>query len=1119
MSLQKHSFSELISPSARYLDEFLNYNQTKTKFEQGFDLNFIDALSSINDVKINNYSSLYLTNLITDNRIFSTNTLDSLSQNIVTYLAVLTTGNQFSYLNFDLTLSGGPIAGTDAVNPNNQNLPTITVNPDGTLRVVSSQRPTREIINYSFTLSGDILDTSSVYFQLETLDDKICRIKHTENEVDYYLAYSRGEPYTSSFYFVTSFNADNVPAGYNSAYKECFDYVLDSSGYMQLTKWVAGEYYLVTVEDSRLKLQQLTSNLDLEKYNCLFKVLITDTSISPKLNTSWVSYKTTETDYPNINLNKSTLGLKTNNILHFEYENMTGLSSLDVNTLKLKNTYTDKYISKRGNCIVNSTFNTPVPFFREYTNIYTGGDQEAGYRDITLNYVFYNQDYNFPAGQRTEFTTASSMLPFDQINVNDTSFVADGSLGFSIPVLSDRITTKNSLNTVDVYGSYLTTWLSGNTWVDRYYFPDMVSRKTALSGNPVFQPTFDNVLTKLAYLSSQKIEKLQYFDVISDLAFYPNETYYYERVGFDDVTTYVNSICNLVQVGFTDVTTNEGVTNSTPVTSVAFEGNKYTSIPVQSINDTGSFTVFFTMKNTLTNKFNYVMGNLIEDGFGVYSDSAITPIMYLKKDNVLNAFNTDTSLIYSLSFDETILDVVDPGGLNDFHVIAGNNVYNISTDGTIIAKVNVPEISGYIDYHHDNGKIYFLTTPTTYLEYDTTSNLYVTGNKVTTFSTNEIETNGIFYHKGTVYGFAASNLKKDPENFLYGVYDNSTILRYQLDQPFEDTTVFARSGSIIRDFNIDRDGNLWMLHNNYELTKVDKNRKFLNNLSFVDLLTCYSIDFVNEYVGSTDKFYPVVLATDADKNVYTIKDIDFATNVNTTLLAMPSGFRGEQQNITGYNAFIDNTDYKNINFEIRLSNIFNYLDKQNFKFSIPKETLSKFSNTFCFSYSNDGVVSLYLNSTLVGSQAVDQYKYIGNVFVRDNIIVGTVPFHNNTILSDFLGIPAYSKLAYTELSNFRFYNRGLSDTEIKSLYLYKSGNINQLYTSLPCGQRNNVEEIQNLFKFTQPSFKSNVVDILVKDSGIEDLSLQQQLATGIVAEIKTSIPGDVTVRDVKFINY
>jgi hypothetical protein len=575
-----------------------------------------------------------------------------------------------------------------------------------------------------------------------------------------------------------------------------------------------------------------------------------------------------------------------------------------------------------------------------------------------------------------------------------------------------------------------------------------------------------------------------------------------------------------VQNGFENVTNNNRITNLTKVDSLVLDASNYSSIPIESINNTGAFTVVFTINNSFTNKFSYVMGNLIEEGFGVYNDSAITPLLYIRSGKNLNAYNTDTSLIYSLSFDETVSGVVDPGGLGDYHIISGTSIYNIATDGTIVAKVDIDGLSGYLDYYYSGEHIYFLTSSgLTYIDYNTTSNLYVSGD-ITVFASDETTPVGIYVHKGVVYGFESTKLKKDSRGYLYGIYVDEIVARYLLDEPFEASVLFARSNTKIIDINIDNEDNVWMLHNTYELTKVDKNRKLIGNMSFLDTLTCYDIDFVNEYKNDgANYFYPVILATDADKNVYTIKDFDFNVNTNTTTQAIGCVYNGEEQDTTGYNEFIGNLDYKNLNFELKLVNIFNYLDKQSIKFSIPTNNLSKFSNTLCFSYSNDGKASLYLNGVVVGSVEVDQYKYIGNIFVRDNIVVGTIPFHNNTILGDFLGVPSYGKLNNTTITDFKLYNRGLSDTEIKALYLNISTTVGSLATSLPCGQRNDIEEIQSMFKLSQPVSKSNVIDVTVKNTGITDTILQNQLATSIVQEINNTLPGDVAVRDINFINY
>lgn len=1094
MSLQKNSFSDIISPSARYSDDFLSYNQDRAFFEQGITLNYIDALSAPNDSKISNYSSVYLTNLKTDREVFDVNLLPTQLSNIITYIAVLSSNNNLAYLNFD-TVNTLPISGYAN--------------------------------SYSIVTSSGQPDTSRLFYQLEIFNDSTCRIKHTREETDLFLTFDRSLQYSTGFYFLTSASFDDLPEYYNSGYPDGFDYVLDDSGFVYFSKLVGGDYHVLCVENSQLVLKRAVDSSVFDTNVCLFRILLTNTSLDPKINTSWVSYNPESLYNLQVNTTKSGFDYKTNNLLHFEYQNISDINYIEFNTLKLKNLYTDKFISKRGNPIIESGMNSPTPFFREYTNIYTGGDQEVGYKDITLNYVYYNVDLAFPSNTTTDFTTPSSVYPFDQLNINDTSFAIDGALGADTPLLSDKVTAKNGINLENQFGTYLTTWLSGGTWLDRYYFPDIITRQNALSGNAVYTPTFDNIVSQLAYNNRSRVANYQYFDVVSDLVFSPNESYSYTRVGSNDIETYVNNISGLIQQDFTFVINNENIINTQTFDVLSLDGSNYTTIPVKTINDSGSFSVFFTLQNALDKKFSYVFGNIVDSGIGIYSDSAITPMLYVKSGNSVNVYNTDTSLLYSLSFDDVVTDVADPAGLSHFHIIAGTSVYNLATDGTILDRVNLPQINNYLDLFHyttptDEKIVFLLSDNSTFVDYNTTTKQAVTGN-VTIFSNNETTPTGIYIYNNVVYGFEAGQLKIDSQGYLYGVFDETILVRYNLKEPNTNPIVFARSNSAILDFNIDPDNNVYILHNNYELTKVDKNRKFLDSMSFVDTLTCYSIDFVNEYRyddgNGGNSFYPIVLAHDFNNAVYTIKNIDFNTNVNTTTLAEGCVYNGEKQNITGYNFYIGNTDYQNLNFEVFLINIFNTSDKQKFKFATPLSNLSKFYNTFCFNYSNDGELSVYINGAKIYSQEVDRYKYIGNIFVKDDIAVGSIPFHNNTILGDFLGIPSYGKLNESAIYNFRIYNDGLSDTEVKSLFLQINGEVDTLYTSLPCGQRNGMEEIQSIFKVSQPSSKSNVVDIVVKDTTITDRALQSQIATSVLQGVKDILPGDVTVRDVKFINY
>jgi hypothetical protein len=183
---------------------------------------------------------------------------------------------------------------------------------------------------------------------------------------------------------------------------------------------------------------------------------------------------------------------------------------------------------------LSSNAHFKVSNVRRYTSINSDIDR---YKDneLSLNYVFGNQEYYIKPGKNL-FTTPTDMYPYTNMNINDTLFIKCGAYAHSSPDFSDRV-YKYDENTIINNQHLLCTWLSGNgessLWVDRYYYPDLVSKENALSGNSIFYSTYDTEIEKLINNNisfKESVIKVPFFDKKSDLCFTSNETYVYDRI-------------------------------------------------------------------------------------------------------------------------------------------------------------------------------------------------------------------------------------------------------------------------------------------------------------------------------------------------------------------------------------------------------------------------------------------------------------------------------------------------------------------------------------------------------------------------------------------------------------
>lgn len=170
-----------------------------------------------------------------------------------------------------------------------------------------------------------------------------------------------------------------------------------------------------------------------------------------------------------------------------------------MNFVPLKNN-----LSYKGNVINGSYLNVSYPNkadvnFRTYTSIQSGFNQEKGFDNITLTFNFYDQEIEVNDGDEIYFTIGDDeygtnglppMWPFKFININDTKFVKNGAFGSSVPYFSDTVkklqNNRSKIKESANNGTYLCSWLYKKdldtvpVWLDRYYYPEIISKDKAL---------------------------------------------------------------------------------------------------------------------------------------------------------------------------------------------------------------------------------------------------------------------------------------------------------------------------------------------------------------------------------------------------------------------------------------------------------------------------------------------------------------------------------------------------------------------------------------------------------------------------------------------------------------
>ena len=543
--LVKSSLSALSSVEATICPTDLTLDQYSQTFNGEYVLNFINALSGVQDFKNLNFTNFYLTDNV-------------LLDNITTYKEInVKPESFFTTLNF-------------------------TTSSDNYLlfrpATLSGFKETNAIHDVEFyggtTFTSDLSDASN--FDITFVDDFTCRVStiSSNNNIRYYLVVSDDASVNNKR--ETLFVAENkLPLeNFNLEYN-LLKYTTNS--YINLYSSKSDGKYILIGDNGKVFAEKLSTDAKINQ----FYIADSSIKINQELNLTLPSpYNASFITYNNIGRvdnDSSDFNLPSNYLLYTSSNSV----NLDFNFYNLKNIVnTQEQFTSSNNLLSTSETTIFSQDLRRYTSIFSDIDSERN-EVLSLNFVYNNFDIVIKPGT-TFFTTPSSMAPFNKLNINDTKFTKCGSFAFKRPDLADRVyrLDDNSIKDDDV--TYLCTWLSGaigqeGIWIDRYYYPDLVSKETALAASPAYNVTYDLAVENLIASNStlkSSVEKKLYLDKKSDLVFEPNKRYKYVRISEDDfIKKSPTNFCDTAQV-------NGKVTNY-----------------YKTINDNGGFALGFTVQN------------------------------------------------------------------------------------------------------------------------------------------------------------------------------------------------------------------------------------------------------------------------------------------------------------------------------------------------------------------------------------------------------------------------------------------------------------------------------------------------------------------------------------------
>lgn len=1100
-----YSVSAINTLSARYYDPFYQYKQYRTAYEQGFSLNRIQALSSTVDTTINNYTSQYLTSKKRLDEVFTINEKPIALQTITTPLIFNTFFNtdepRYLYI-YKNTLSGAD-------------------SPEATCRAL---------------LSSEATFTNNRYFELEILNSEFLRIKHNNGRKDYFLNFiatgsQRGQ---NAFY---SYSSDTPVL--TSERNDMFRYLLDSDGYLQIFKLVTVgngiENRVLTLSGDRITFVTITSGGMTRANNNVIKINYNFNKLSPKSASSWISYDSKRQNDLIIDESKSSFNRRDQYLLHTNYN--TSNSDLLLNYITLNNARSEKNYIKRGASLIDSNSKYyPDVEFRDYMSLQTGLDQEKGNDNIALTYVWYDKDIKVVNGTDTVFVAPSSIYPYNRLNINDTKFIVNGALGGKSPVLSDNIYCLRRDTSGFNNGRYLCTWLSGGNnklglWVDRYYYPDLITKENAMLEFPVYEPSFIDPIDNLGVADKERFVANAFFDKKSDLCIEPNITYKYSRVGADDINSYIYNSSPIVS-SFTNYYTDLNKPQPYFSNSIIYDGTRYNKfILSDKINESSAFTISFDIYVDPEANYGYqLLGNLTNRGFGVVNDEQVTPFLFVFDGNKIKSYNSTFGTLYTTTFDTDVLDIVKGKGLNDFHVICNSGyVYKVNALGTKTKLEIVPEIVSYRNYCQDENFIYFLKNNTTgecvrvdKNSLEASSIIAQKFGSYSTYSTSGIK--GLLIYNNTLYGVPGENVKYANPNLVYYTLQDKKLLKHDL---LTDTVVeFIDTTSKIVDFIIDPNENIIILHNVSKVSVYDKTRGLLFTQNYAAItpgLQLVGADIVRQYASnSVSSSIDVVLAfIDPTKKLYI-----YSLNNNNAVFTGLSGvytdynsLRPRRYKITDYNFYRQLPIENKLNFNLTLTNYLSTENIVNKNISFDYTTIDRGYHTFTYRFDPiQGNITLFVDGDRYENLTVPPGKYAIQDIFSDDLYIGSTGFYNGIDLATYLNQPGYYFINNLRLKNLFIYDKAIKDSEIIALNIFGES-INDIILSIPAGQRNNMEEIERYFRFSPNASSSNKINIYLKNLGINNQDIKNNIKNLIMQEASTLLPAGVGINDIQFIDF
>ena len=1119
MIINNLTYNNFVGLSSRYsYNDKVKFNERLFLAEQDIYLPFNESFKELNDNKINNFSSLYLTKSVDLSSCLYVDNLKNLNdEGFSTYFAVNAA---------------------------------ISFTPNTRFWTVQEPENYTNKANVSSSGRFDKIG-NSYFFDVELIDEKLCKISHENDNVTRYLTVD----YTGTISFTKDIELDAIgqrsPQIFYYVYDRKYDFIVIIKNVNDVGMYVS---YNAEYPDRLTLANPLTGTSIPYSISSIFKIRKrASSSNNTHLLEPWIGYnKDFKINTQDVNSSRSFNTVPGNTLINNEYFNIK-YNSLDVNVLSLKNTNTPENFQSRN----NPFFNEKNVVFRDYKSLYSGSNQLLGDDNITLGYESFTNSILLKKDKVTYFHIPQIFYPYEQLNIADSGLIEAGAIAGDHPIKSDKVFKKKADYKYTSYfgdtkeettGQFLCSWLSGcpdvNTkpiWVDRYYNPKNISFFKALTASDFKAIKYISLFDCIDIEATGILGDVDVYDKPSDLVFEKGTYYAYHHYGPNDVENFLKSISDtLIQTkplsykfyNGPEVLPSDLLTDS--IVEYVFDGTKYaTSYSLSSVQTTNQFTLLFDMySEDWTAPMGYqIMGNFDRDGFGIFNKNIITTTTFLANLSALKITNKKFNELNSLKLPENIASIIRYQGLQDCFLILKDNTlrrYNLSYNETRKTSFDgLGNILG-IDYDETNAFVYCINSSNTRkilwcnLNSHQVKDITNTGEYPFRFvlphsDISDNLLNNVNYYEGRIY-FTPGLKSQRKEDSIYFLKDTKRIVLWESIATNTTPTTAFYSNTIINDFSLDFDNNIWILYDNNKFVKYTNDRKFiLSGVLGDDSYTNYKIDFEAEFNDKKYNKYALISRvnnSDNTKVLFNRLDVNTGavlfsdtTNVATTL----------KNNFTNSNfirSFIKEKYSENqLSIKALLTNSVNSNDTVAPEITFDVTQLDPGYHSFGIRFDADnGRIYLFIDGQItgVGSKGEIGYDYFtprkykfSNVIYKP-FLFGTSNYAFSVPLFTYLKDSSFLANNF-KLKNIYIYSKALFDFDIM-FHARRNMTINDLRFDVACGRRNYNEEIERYFKLDVPGSKSTLYNLVIRNSSITDPELKVEIEKRILSIINESAP-------------